>query len=258
MAETAEVIRRDIERTRLEMGETLDALEYKANVPARTKGWMGRKKDAVTGGCGAAFSGVSRATDSMISRVSGAAPGTAEIRDGATSVKDTAERNPLGLALAGAAVGFVAGLLAPPTRFEDEKVGTDRRPGQVPGGRRRRRSARTRQTGRAGSGRDRRRDRQGRRKAARRGTGLLDPGQGARGDTGPALTREDGAGAPSAAPAPPVETNDDAKDRHPAGPGPATRARRAEARDGRALVISRRATGSRSRCAPARRCSTTT
>ena len=123
MAETSEVIRRDIERTRLEMGETLDALEYKANVPARAKGWMGRKKDAVTGGCGAAFSGVSRATDSMISRVSGAAPGTAEIRDGATSVKDTAERNPLGLALAGAAVGFVAGLLAPPTRFEDEKVG---------------------------------------------------------------------------------------------------------------------------------------
>ncbi len=123
MAETSEVIRRDIERTRLEMGETLDALEYKANAPARAKGWIGDKKDAVTGRCGAALSGVSHATDTMISRLSGAAPGTVEIHDGATSVKDTAERNPLGLALAGAAVGFVAGLLAPPTRFEDEKIG---------------------------------------------------------------------------------------------------------------------------------------
>jgi hypothetical protein len=117
------VIRRDIEQTRLEMGETLDALEYKADVPARAKGWLGRKKDAVAGGCGAAFSGVSRATDTMISRATGAAPGTSELRDGATSVKSTAERNPLGLALAGAATGFVVGLLAPPTRLEDEKVG---------------------------------------------------------------------------------------------------------------------------------------
>ena len=43
--------------------------------------------------------------------------------NGAGRFKVTAERNPLGLALAGAAVGFVAGLLAPSTRFEDEKVG---------------------------------------------------------------------------------------------------------------------------------------
>ena len=39
------------------------------------------------------------------------------------AVKDTAERNPLGLALAGTAVGFVAGLFAPSTRVEDEKLG---------------------------------------------------------------------------------------------------------------------------------------
>jgi len=33
------------------------------------------------------------------------------------------ERNPLGLAIGGAAVGFVAGLLTPSTRVEDEKLG---------------------------------------------------------------------------------------------------------------------------------------
>ena len=50
MAEKSELIRRDIEQTRAEMGDTLDALSYKANVPARTKGWAARKKDAVVGG----------------------------------------------------------------------------------------------------------------------------------------------------------------------------------------------------------------
>ena len=44
MAETSEVIRRDIERTRLEMGETLDALEYKANVAGPRKGMDGTQE----------------------------------------------------------------------------------------------------------------------------------------------------------------------------------------------------------------------
>jgi len=123
VAETSELIRNDIERTRHEMGDTLDALSYKANVPARTKGWFGNKKDAVVRAGGNAMSGVSGATDSMISKVSGVTPSTGDVQAGAGRVKDTAERNPLGLALAGAATGFVAGLFAPSTRVEDEKIG---------------------------------------------------------------------------------------------------------------------------------------
>jgi hypothetical protein len=38
-------------------------------------------------------------------------------------MKRLAERNPLGLAIGGAAAGFIAGLLAPSTRIEDERVG---------------------------------------------------------------------------------------------------------------------------------------
>ena len=38
-------------------------------------------------------------------------------------LKDTAERNPLGLAIGGAALGFVAGLLLPSTRVEDQQMG---------------------------------------------------------------------------------------------------------------------------------------
>lgn len=123
MVEKSDVIRGDIDRTRAQMGETLDALGYKANVPARAKGWVGQKKDAVVGGCGTAVSKLSGATDSVVTRVSGATPSSGEIQAGAGQLKDTAERNPLGLAVGGAAVGFVAGLLAPSTRMEDEKLG---------------------------------------------------------------------------------------------------------------------------------------
>jgi hypothetical protein len=123
VAEKSELIRNDIERTRSHMGETLDALSYKANVPARARGWMGRRKDAVTGVCGSGISRVSGATDSVVARVSGVTPSTADVQAGAGRMKDTAERNPLGLALGGAAVGFVVGLFAPSTRMENEKLG---------------------------------------------------------------------------------------------------------------------------------------
>jgi gas vesicle protein len=123
VVERSEVIRSDIEQTRAQMGDTLDALGYKANVPARAKGWVGRKKDAVVGGCGSVVSKVSGATDSAVSRVTGVAPSTGQMQAGAGRVKDTAERNPLGLAVAGAAAGFLAGLFAPSTRVEDEKLG---------------------------------------------------------------------------------------------------------------------------------------
>jgi len=128
------MIRGDIEQTRAEMGETLDALGYKANVPARTKGWFGRKKQAVTGStgngvsritgiAGSGMSRVSGAADSVVSRVSGTVPSGGQVASGAGRAFDTAERNPLGLAVVGMAVGFVAGIFAPSTRVENEKLG---------------------------------------------------------------------------------------------------------------------------------------
>lgn len=124
MVEKSEVIRSDIEQTRSEMGDTLDALGYKANVPARTKGWVGRKRQAVTGGVGTGMSRVSGAADSAVARVSGATPNSNQVQAGAGRMKDTAERNPLGLAFAGAAVGFLAGLFAPSSSVENEKLGS--------------------------------------------------------------------------------------------------------------------------------------
>ena len=101
MAQDPELIRRDIEETRRHMGDTADALAYKADVP-------GRAKDRVTG-----------AVDSLRGRT----PDAGQVKDGAKQAVSTAESNPLGLAIGFAAAGFLAGLLAPKTRVEDEKLG---------------------------------------------------------------------------------------------------------------------------------------
>jgi hypothetical protein len=105
MAEKSDVIRGEIEETRTRMGDTVEALGYKANVPARTKDWVSDKKDTV------------------VSTVSGVTPDGQAVKEKSLRMKDTAERNPLGLAIAGTALGFVAGLFTPSTRIEDEKLG---------------------------------------------------------------------------------------------------------------------------------------
>jgi hypothetical protein len=98
-------IRQDIEETRGRMGETVEALGYKADVP-------GRAKEAVSG-----------RVESVKSKISGATPDSGDVKQGAHRAKGMAQENPLGLALGAVAVGFVGGLLIPSTRVEDEKIG---------------------------------------------------------------------------------------------------------------------------------------
>jgi gas vesicle protein len=112
MAQTSDELKREIGETREQMAETADALSYKADVPTRTKDWVGAKKDAIVG----TVSGVS-------SKVGDATPDGSDVTASAGRLKRLAERNPVGLAIGGAAVGFIAGLLAPSTRIEDERMG---------------------------------------------------------------------------------------------------------------------------------------
>jgi gas vesicle protein len=112
MAQTSDELRAQIERTRDDMGETVEALTYKADVPSRTKEWLGDKKDALAAKVGGAQSKVGELT-----------PDGQEVTQQMSGLKRAVERNPLGLAIAGAAVGFVAGLLIPTTRIEDERIG---------------------------------------------------------------------------------------------------------------------------------------
>ena len=101
MGQQPEAIRADIERTREEMGDTVEALGYKADVKSRAKDKMSETKDRITG------------------KVSDATPDGRQVKRAA----GIAQENPLGLAIAGVAVGFVVGLLVPSSRVEDEKIG---------------------------------------------------------------------------------------------------------------------------------------
>ena len=98
-------IREEIEHTRVEMGETVDALGYKADVKGRVGGYVSEKKDALVGG------------------VSEKMPDTEAVKSKGRRVGHIAQENPIGLAVAGVATGFLVGLAIPSTRMEDERMG---------------------------------------------------------------------------------------------------------------------------------------
>ena len=112
MAQTSDQLKGEIGHTRDQLSDTADALAYKADVPTRTKDWIGEKKDAVV----STVSGVTAKAGEI-------APEGADVGQSMNRMKRLAERNPVGLAIGGAAVGFIAGLLAPSTRMEDERIG---------------------------------------------------------------------------------------------------------------------------------------
>ena len=105
-------IREEIEQTRAEMGNTVDALAHKADVKSRVKESFADKKERMK-----------TQMQGTTSRLGDATPDTGQVKDGAKQAVGIAEENPIGLALGGVAVGFIAGMLLPSTRMEDEKVG---------------------------------------------------------------------------------------------------------------------------------------
>ena len=107
----ADQIRSEIDDTRAQMSETVGALGHKADVKTRVKDSISDKKDAVVG-----------KADSLVSKVTGAVPDSGQLKHGAEKV-GISKQNPLGLAIGGAAVGFIAGLILPSSRIEDDKLG---------------------------------------------------------------------------------------------------------------------------------------
>lgn len=105
MGQDPHEIRQGIEETRAEMGDTVEALGHKTDV-------TGRAKNAV-----------SDRVDSMRSKVAGSTPDSGQVKQKGRRVVGMAQENPLGLAIGSVAVGFVAGMLAPSTQMEDERIG---------------------------------------------------------------------------------------------------------------------------------------
>lgn len=112
MGEETSRIREEIEETRGRMGETVDQLAHKANVPGRVKESVADKRDRLV-----------RQMQGTSARVSEATPDASDVKQGAQQAVGVAQENPLGLALGGVAAGFLVGMLLPSTRIEDERVG---------------------------------------------------------------------------------------------------------------------------------------
>ena len=119
MGEDPDRIRAEIEQTRAEMSETVDALGYKTDVKARAKDSIQDKKESVMGVASSAKERLVGAGQS----VGDATPDTEQVKQHARRAKSVAQENPLGLAVGAVAVGFLAGMLIPSTRVEDEKLG---------------------------------------------------------------------------------------------------------------------------------------
>ncbi|MDQ5841769.1 MAG: DUF3618 domain-containing protein [Chloroflexota bacterium] len=105
MGQDPSQIRQDVEQTREQMGNTVEALGHKTDV-------TGRAKEAV-----------SDKVDTLRSKVSGTTPDSEDVTHGARRAAGVAQENPLGLGIAALGAGFLAGLLIPGTKVEDEKIG---------------------------------------------------------------------------------------------------------------------------------------
>ena len=123
MGQEPDQIRERIEQTRSEMGETIDAIGYKADVPARAK-------DKVTDSVERARDSVAGTVDTIKDAVSGGAssvkdatPDRGKVSEGTRAAVGVAQQNPLGLAFGAVAAGFLVGMLLPSSRVEDERMG---------------------------------------------------------------------------------------------------------------------------------------
>ena len=112
MGEDPQAIRDEIEATREQMGDTIDAIGYKTDVKSRAKESVTDKTDAIKSKVGG-----------VMGKANDATPSSGDVKQGAQQAVSVAQENPLGLALGAVAAGFIAGMLIPSTRVEDEKIG---------------------------------------------------------------------------------------------------------------------------------------
>jgi hypothetical protein len=134
MGQDPDAIRQDIAQTRAEMSEAVEAIGYKADVPSRAKDKVSQKVEDMTSKVSETATRAKQAVTGTTSRVGDAASGTAarvglaiptggEANQQAKRAVGVARENPLGLAVGAVAVGFLAGLVVPRTRGENERLG---------------------------------------------------------------------------------------------------------------------------------------
>lgn len=105
-ARSAEEIRADIEQTRGQLGETVEALAEKTDVKAQARNRVASAKETIAGNLGTARETVTGKADEFATRAQEATPDSAGA--GVQQVTATVQRKPLPFAIGGA---FIAGML---------------------------------------------------------------------------------------------------------------------------------------------------
>ena len=131
MGQDTDQIRDEIEATRSRMGDTVEAIGYKADVPSRVRDSVNERISSVKGSIGdavgntkdAVFGKVSDMSNSASDAIADARSGSADASASTRRTVSMAMENPLGLAIGALALGILAGLLIPVTDIERERLG---------------------------------------------------------------------------------------------------------------------------------------
>jgi Protein of unknown function (DUF3618) len=123
MGQDPAAIRQALAQTRAELGETLEAVGDKADVPARAKEAVREKVANLKAKVGGTATRAREAVTGATERAGEARPSRGQVRQAGRRVAGLARENPSGLAIGAAAIGFLAGLVVPSTRVEDERLG---------------------------------------------------------------------------------------------------------------------------------------
>ena len=123
MGQDPDAIRQDIAQTRTDLGETVEAVGYKADVPSRTKDAVSDKVENMKSKVSDTATRAKEAVVGTASRAGDATPSRGQVKQTTRRAAGLAKENPLGLAIGAAALGFLAGLAVPSTRVEDERLG---------------------------------------------------------------------------------------------------------------------------------------
>jgi gas vesicle protein len=105
------------------MSETVEAVGYKADVPSRTKDAVSDKVENMKSKVSDTATRAKEAVVGTASRAGDATASRGQVKQAGRRAAGMAKENPLGLAIGAVAVGFLAGMLIPSTRVEDEKIG---------------------------------------------------------------------------------------------------------------------------------------
>jgi ElaB/YqjD/DUF883 family membrane-anchored ribosome-binding protein len=112
MGKDSSELRQEIGDTRDRMGDTVDAIAYKTDVPSRIGDRVDAVKSSITGTVG----GLKDKAADMV-------PDMSDVQSKARGAAHVVRENPIGLLLGMAAIGFLVGSLIPTTQIEQENLG---------------------------------------------------------------------------------------------------------------------------------------